>query len=87
MANRLGELRDPDDYPRLMEAVVRQTDAATGMVYVTVTRQSKTALRGPCPFQRQVLDDGTPISPEPGDLAWVEYADTGRLVIVTWWRP
>ena len=69
----------------LQRATVRGVDAETGMVFVTVDRVSRTALRGPCPWVRQVDEAGMPISPEPGDVAWIAEDDHGQPVVVCWW--
>lgn len=85
---RIGDVGSADRARRVppvaQRATVRGIDSASGWAMVTIDRVSRQVLRGPCPWMRQVDEAGVPISPEPGDLAWVVESDA-EPVIVCWW--
>lgn len=66
---------------QLLRATIKTTPASDDeLVYVTVTRQSRTARRGPCAW----MPRGT-ARPTAGDPCWVQESDRpGELVVVCW---
>lgn len=65
--------------PQLLEGLVREVDADNATVMATITRQSRTAMRGPFPYQR-----GIEPAPAVGDTVWIQTADSGRMIVTAW---
>lgn len=85
MANRLSELAKDEtrkDLPAQIKAAVIRTTAedVSDTLYVTITADSPTRLRGPCVGWQRRGD----VLPAAGDLAAVVQLDDTSIWIIAW---